>query len=165
MDRVSIGSGNGLSPVRNHAITWTNVNLLSIWPLGTNFGEIPIKIYIFHTRKCIGNYRLWNGGHYLQREMSYWMPGYGINIRIYSRRNGIPPDTLQTGGNCWFAIKQRWNDYTWSKWPTWHIYYPFLVQNLVLWLIISIIIPYLHYHIACHCCWRNSSKRRFLLWL
>ena len=39
-----IGSGDGLSPVRSQAIIWTNVGLLSIRPLGTNFSEILIKI-------------------------------------------------------------------------------------------------------------------------
>ena len=33
---VNIDSGNGLSPVRRQAITWTNAGLLSIGPLRTN---------------------------------------------------------------------------------------------------------------------------------
>ena len=41
--RFSIGSGNGLSPVRHQAITCTNAALLSIGPLGTGFSEIGIK--------------------------------------------------------------------------------------------------------------------------
>ena len=41
---VSIGSGNGLSPVQRQAITWTNAGLLSTGPLGTIFHEIWIKI-------------------------------------------------------------------------------------------------------------------------
>ena len=41
---VSIGSGNGLSPVQCQAITWTNAGLLLIGLLGTNFSEIQIKI-------------------------------------------------------------------------------------------------------------------------
>ena len=43
MNWVIIGPGNGLSPVRHQAITWTNAGLLSIRPLGTNFSEIRIK--------------------------------------------------------------------------------------------------------------------------
>ena len=43
MNWVIIGSGNVLSPVRRQAITWTNADLLSITPLGTNFGEILIN--------------------------------------------------------------------------------------------------------------------------
>ena len=42
-----IGSNNGLSPGRRQAIIWTNAVILSIGPLGTNFNEILIEIYIF----------------------------------------------------------------------------------------------------------------------
>ena len=38
------GSGNGLSPGRRQAITWTNAGILLIGPLGTNFSEILIGI-------------------------------------------------------------------------------------------------------------------------
>ena len=44
---VSIGSDNGLAPVRRQAITWTNADLLSIGPLGTYLSEIWIKIQSF----------------------------------------------------------------------------------------------------------------------
>ena len=40
---VSIGSDNGFSPIRRQAIIWTNVWLLSIGPLGTNFSDILTK--------------------------------------------------------------------------------------------------------------------------
>ena len=40
---VSTGSGNGLSFLRCRAIAWTNADLLSTGPLGTNFSEIWIK--------------------------------------------------------------------------------------------------------------------------
>ena len=48
---VSIGSGNGLSPVRRQTITWTNANLLSIGLLGRNFSEIWIGILPFPSKK------------------------------------------------------------------------------------------------------------------
>ena len=51
MNWVNIGSGNGLSPVRRQAITWTNADLLSIGPLGTNFREIWIEILTFWLKK------------------------------------------------------------------------------------------------------------------
>ena len=41
---VTIGSDNGLSPVRRQAISWTSTHLLSIWTLGWNFSEICFKI-------------------------------------------------------------------------------------------------------------------------
>ena len=47
LNRVTIGSGNGLSPIQYQAITWTNAALWSIAPLGTNFSGILIKIQIF----------------------------------------------------------------------------------------------------------------------
>ena len=46
-----ICSDNGLSPDRRQAITWTNVGILLIGPLGTNFSEILIKIQTFSFKK------------------------------------------------------------------------------------------------------------------
>ena len=46
-----IGSDNGLSPGRRQAINWTNVGILSIGCLGTNFSEILLKIPIFSFKK------------------------------------------------------------------------------------------------------------------
>ena len=46
-----IGSDNGLSPGRRQAITWTNVGILLIRPLGTNFSEILIGIQTFSFKK------------------------------------------------------------------------------------------------------------------
>ena len=52
---VIIGSGNGLSPVRRQAITWTNAALSSIW----------IWILSFPHKKCIWKCRLPNSGHFV----------------------------------------------------------------------------------------------------
>ena len=46
-----IGSDNGLSPDRRQAITWTNVGILLIGPLGTNFSEMLIEIHTFSFKK------------------------------------------------------------------------------------------------------------------
>ena len=46
-----IGSDNGLSPDRRQAIIWTNVGLLLIGPLRTNFSEILIEILTFSFKK------------------------------------------------------------------------------------------------------------------
>ena len=46
-----IGSNNGLSPGRRQAITWTNVRILLIRPLGTNFSEFLIGIQTFSFTK------------------------------------------------------------------------------------------------------------------
>ena len=51
VNRVSIGWDNGLLPIRRQAIISTNVGLLSIGTLGTNFNEILIKIQNFSLTK------------------------------------------------------------------------------------------------------------------
>ena len=48
---TSIGSDNGLSPGRCHAIIWTNAGILLIAQLGTNFSEIIIEIRRFSFKK------------------------------------------------------------------------------------------------------------------
>ena len=57
-----IGPDNGLSPGRCQAIIWTNDGILLTGPLGTNFSEILIEIYIFsfkkmHLKMSSGNWR------------------------------------------------------------------------------------------------------------
>ena len=49
--RTIVGSDNGLSPEQRQAIIWTNVGLLLIGPLGTNFSEIVIEIITFSFKK------------------------------------------------------------------------------------------------------------------
>ena len=51
VDRVSIGSDNGLSPIWCQAIIWINAGILSIGPLGTNFNAILLKVQNFAFRK------------------------------------------------------------------------------------------------------------------
>ena len=46
-----IGSDNGLSPGRRHAIIWTNAGILLIRTLGTNFSENLIEILTFSFTK------------------------------------------------------------------------------------------------------------------
>ena len=46
-----IGSDNGLSPGRRQAIIWTNVGILLIGPLGTNFNEMLTEIHTFSLKK------------------------------------------------------------------------------------------------------------------
>ena len=48
---ASTGLGNGLSSGRRQAIIWTNVGILLIGPLGTNFTEILIEIDTFSFKK------------------------------------------------------------------------------------------------------------------
>ena len=51
MNRISVGSGNALSPIRRQAITRTNAHLLSIGPYGRNLSDIPVKIQNFSFQK------------------------------------------------------------------------------------------------------------------
>ena len=46
-----IGSDNGLSPGRRQAINWTNVGILLIGPLWSNFSETFIEIHTFSFKK------------------------------------------------------------------------------------------------------------------
>ena len=52
VDKLTIiGSDNGLSPGRHQAITWANVGILLIGPLGTNLSKILIEILTFSFKK------------------------------------------------------------------------------------------------------------------
>ena len=45
--RIRPWTRSSLVCVSRQAITWTNDNLLSVWTLGTNLGEVSIKTYPF----------------------------------------------------------------------------------------------------------------------
>ena len=71
MNWMGTCSGNVLSPVQRQAIIWTDAELLSFGPFGTNFGDILIEILIFIFKKlCFKNVVCQNGGHFVQGEMS-----------------------------------------------------------------------------------------------
>ena len=55
-----VGSENGLSPIRRHAITWSSTDLLSIRPFRTNFNEIWIETYNFPIKEMHLKCRLQN---------------------------------------------------------------------------------------------------------
>ena len=48
---TTIGSDNGLSPGRRQAITWANVGILLIGPIGTNFNKMLFEIHTFSFKK------------------------------------------------------------------------------------------------------------------
>ena len=66
-----IGSDNGLSPDRRQAIIWTNVEVLLIGLLETNFSEILVAIltYIFIQDKGVWKCRLRNAGQFVSASM------------------------------------------------------------------------------------------------
>ena len=70
---------NGLSPGRRQAIIWTNVWILLIRPLGTNFREILIGIQTFSFKKM-----------YLKMASAKWRPFcLGLNV-LKTRPTSIP---------------------------------------------------------------------------
>ena len=46
MNWIIFVSGNGLSPIRHQAITWTNAHLLFIEPLGTKSSDQNTKVFV-----------------------------------------------------------------------------------------------------------------------
>ena len=62
VDYVCIGSGNGLSPSRRQAITWTNAGLMSI-EIRIGIGILSLSLKnTFETTVCL------NGGHFVRPE-------------------------------------------------------------------------------------------------
>ena len=60
IDKVTIiGSDNGLWPGWRQAIIWTNVRMLLIGPLRTNFSEILNKFHTFSFKKM--HLKMWSG--------------------------------------------------------------------------------------------------------
>ena len=61
-----IGSYNGLLHGPCQAIIWTNVGMLLIGSIGTNFNEISIEKFMnIHSRKTVWKCHMENGGHFL----------------------------------------------------------------------------------------------------
>ena len=74
-----IVSDNGLSPGRRQAIIWTNVGILLIRLLGTNFSEILIGIETFSFKKM-----------YLKMSSAKWRPFcLGLNVLTVSPDFGV----------------------------------------------------------------------------
>ena len=89
-----IGSDNSLSPGRRQAMTWTNVGILLIGPLGTNFSEMLIKILIFSFKK-----------KHLQISSAKWRPlclSLNVLISFYTRFGWNDDDTSQW---CHMSVK------------------------------------------------------------
>ena len=65
---ISIGSDKGLSPDRRQAIIWTYAGILLIGALGTSV-KFESKYKTIH-ENAFSKYRMGNGGHFVQGEMS-----------------------------------------------------------------------------------------------
>ena len=68
---VTLGSDNGLSPIRRQDIILTNAGMLLIELSGTNFSEMSIEIYTFSLKKAFEKCRLESGGHFVSASMLY----------------------------------------------------------------------------------------------
>ena len=110
-----IGSDNGAAPGRRQAIIWTNAGILLIGPLGTNFSEIFIEIYIFSFKKmhlkmssrncwpcCLGLNVLTHIGILQSRIMIRHGSGMFMWDNIHLRIFLLPPNSLliQDVNNC-----------------------------------------------------------------
>ena len=88
---TTTGSDNGLSPDRRQAIIWTNVGILLIGPLGTNFSEILIRIQTFSFKKM-----------HLKMSFAKWRPFcLGLNVLISTC------DFLYTDVHPWYTYLTR----------------------------------------------------------
>ena len=97
-----IGSNNGLSPSRRHAIIWTNAGILLIGPLGTNFNEVFIEIHTFSFKKNPFENVVWKMASISSRPQCvkslivcliwhtlYFTPSFPWRIRTQIRVNAI----------------------------------------------------------------------------
>ena len=113
-----IGSDNGLSPGRRHAIIWTNAGILLIGPLGTNFSEILIAIEILSFKKmhlkispakwrpfCLGL-------NVLSGKTSYARPRgvcLGLNVLSGKTSYGRPPEVSKPRDAGFRLFQSLWN--------------------------------------------------------
>ena len=72
-----IGADNGLSPGRRQAITWTNVGILLIGPLRTNFSGMLFEIHTFsfkkiHLKMSSGKWRPFFFGLSVSKKVALW---------------------------------------------------------------------------------------------
>ena len=80
VNRFSIGSDNGLSPIQRQAIIQTNAGFLSIRPLGTNLYDILIKIQKFSFTKM-----------HLKVSSARWRPFCHRGDELTSRITSLTP--------------------------------------------------------------------------
>ena len=86
-----IGSDNGLSPGRRQAITWTNVGILFIGSLGTNFSEMSIEIHAFSFKKI-----------HLKMSSGKWRPfclGLNVLTSLEWRHMEVMPSKITDDSN------------------------------------------------------------------
>ena len=122
-----IGSDYGLSPGRHPAIIWTNAGILLIGPIGTNFNEILIIMYIFSFKKMHLKMS-GNGCHFVSALMCWYVPLH--NVELYWNcilKYNIVKNDLQCvwtinlsyidiifWSTLWYGITLIFGKYSWS---------------------------------------------------
>ena len=97
-----IGSDNGLSPGRRQAIIWTNVGMLLIRPLATNFSENLIRIQTFPFKKM-----------HLKVLSEIWRPFcLGLNVLKFVPECLIEWVTIDSGDG---LVSNRHQSITWTN--------------------------------------------------
>ena len=94
-----IGSDNGLSPDRRQTIIWTNTGILLIGPLGTNFSEIIIEIYIFSFKKM-----------HMKMSSGKWQPscfGFNVLTRLLQPNDNAYLHCLSDNANNHLVVKRE----------------------------------------------------------
>ena len=115
---ATIGSDNDLSPGRRQAIIWTIAGILLPGPLGMNFNEIFIEIYIFSfSRKSKNSSRNWRS---FCRDLSMLPsvlifpiahPNSDILLYLQTRTNAAHRHVQP--GDTW--VQSEWNSLEWWK--------------------------------------------------
>ena len=95
-----IVSDYGLPPLRHQAIIWTNAGLLWIWPIGTHFSEIWIKLHEFSLKEI--HLKMWSA----KCQPSYLLsrPWYIETLRMRQNGHHFADDIIK----CIFFIKNIW---------------------------------------------------------
>ena len=96
---TTIGSDNGLSPSRRQAITRTNVGILLIGPLRTNFSEISIEIHTFSFKET----------HLKMSSCKWWPLCLGLNVLKPRRRKPRTQRGEVRGETEWRRLSREWN--------------------------------------------------------
>ena len=107
-----IGPDNGLSPHRRQAIIWTNVAILLIGPLGTNFSEIIIGIQTLSFKKIC-----------LKMSSAKWHPFcLGLNVLTHWGQKKMAAIWQMLFSNSFcnemfvlFQLKFHWNLFPWVQ--------------------------------------------------
>ena len=124
MNNVSIGSDNGLSPIRRQAIIWTNADLLSVWNLGTNFSKVLIKMnkriyeYHYHTKMHLkmspAKWRpFWPGGDELSYHVTslhgstFCITGIRYLSKCYQNKSSFFKRHLDFLWSAWNVFKEK----------------------------------------------------------